>query len=96
MNGEGDDPGFGDFAEMMAQGDKTPPVEHGKLPGNRLVEIPIPMLIYCPMCGKRHIDEGEFATKSHHTHACQKCGNVWRPCLLATVGVAFLPGFKNG
>lgn len=56
---------------------------------------PIPMLLYCPMCGKRHIDEGEFATKSHHTHACQKCGNVWRPSILATVGVPFLPGLKN-
>lgn len=56
---------------------------------------PIPMLIYCPMCCERHIDEGEFATKSHHTHACQKCGHVWRPAIEPTVGVRFLPGFKN-
>lgn len=56
---------------------------------------PIPMRIPCPACGELHIDEGEFATKSHHTHACQLCGNVWRPAVVATVGVKFLPGFKN-
>lgn len=33
--------------------------------------------------------------KLHHTHACQSCGMVWRPALVATVGVRFLPGFKN-
>lgn len=57
--------------------------------------VPIPMLIWCPECGERHIDEGEFATKSHHTHACQGCGHVWRPAIVPTVGVRFLPGFKN-
>lgn len=56
---------------------------------------PIPMLIHCPMCSGRHIDEGEFATKPHHTHACQHCGHTWRPAIVATVGVQFLPGFKN-
>lgn len=60
-------------------------------------DAPIPMLLWCPMCGGRHIDEGEFATKPHHTHACQHsgCGLVWRPAVVATVGVQFLPGFKN-
>lgn len=59
---------------------------------------PIPMLLWCPAhgCGARHIDEGDFATKPHHTHACQSCGMVWRPAIVPTVGVAFLPGFKNG
>lgn len=56
---------------------------------------PIPMLLHCPMCSERHIDEGEFATKVHHTHACQTCGHVWRPAVVPTVGVRFLPGFKN-
>lgn len=56
----------------------------------------IPMLLNCPCCGGRHIDEGEFATKPHHTHACQHCGMVWRPCIYDTVGVQFLPGYKNG
>ena len=56
---------------------------------------PIPMLIWCPMCRARHIDEGEFASRPHHSHACQSCGHVWRPALVATVGVPFLPGFRN-
>jgi len=57
--------------------------------------LPIPMLIWCPMCSARHIDVGEFATKHHHTHSCQKCGLTWRPAIVPTVGVAFLPGFKD-
>ncbi len=56
---------------------------------------PIAMLLWCPLCGARHVDVGEFATKLHHTHACQKCGLAWRPALVPTVGVAFLPGFKD-
>ncbi len=56
---------------------------------------PVPMLLTCPMCRERHIDEGAFATKSHHTHACQNCGHVWRPAIVPTVGVRFLPGYKN-
>lgn len=56
---------------------------------------PTSMLLWCPECSERHIDSGEFATKAHHTHACQHCGHVWRPALINTVGVQFLPGFKN-
>ena len=55
---------------------------------------PVPMFLFC-VCGTRHIDRGEFATKPHHTHACQHCGMVWRPAIVATVGVQFLPGFKD-
>ncbi len=55
----------------------------------------IPMILSCPICHRRHIDKGEFATKPHHTHACQHCGQVWRPAVVATVGVQFLPGFKD-
>jgi predicted RNA-binding Zn-ribbon protein involved in translation (DUF1610 family) len=58
-------------------------------------EGPVPIILECPSCGERHIDEGEFVTKPHHTHACQECGFVWRPALRASVGVRFLPGFKN-
>ena len=57
--------------------------------------VPIPMFLTCPLCGARHIDEGEFATKVHHTHSCQNCGLTWRPAIVPTVGVKFLPGFKN-
>lgn len=54
-----------------------------------------PMRLNCPECGELHVDEGEFATKPHHTHACQACGAVWRPAVVCTVGVRFLPGFKS-
>lgn len=56
---------------------------------------PIPLLLWCPECGARHIDEGEFATKVHTSHSCQSCGMTWRPAIAPTVGVRFLPGFKN-
>lgn len=56
---------------------------------------PMPILLWCPECRQRHIDVGEFATKLHTTHACQHCGHVWRPAIAPTVGVQFLPGFKN-
>jgi uncharacterized Zn finger protein len=60
-----------------------------------VVAAPIPMRLTCPECGELHLDVGEFASKRHHTHACQECGAVWRPAVVATVGVRFLPGFKN-
>lgn len=57
--------------------------------------VPIDMRLPCPECGVLHIDEGEFLTKAHHTHACQHCGMVWRPAIEPTRGVQFLPGFLN-
>lgn len=59
-------------------------------------KLTIPMILFCPNCGERHIDEGEFATVVHHTHACQGCGLVWRPAKVNTHGVRFLPGYRNG
>lgn len=58
---------------------------------------PVPMILYCPKCHFKHVDVGEFAQKVHHTHACQgpKCGLVWRPAIVPTVGVEYLPGYKN-
>jgi rubredoxin len=53
------------------------------------------MILTCPVCHARHYDDGEFAITPHHTHACQSCGFVWRPAIEPTVGVDFLPGFKN-
>ena len=58
-------------------------------------EAPIPMLLWCPECGERHLDLGEFAKKPHKDHACQSCGMVWRPAKVPTCGVQFLPGYKN-
>lgn len=66
----------------------TPPISSEELVG-------IPMRLNCPECRELHIDEGEFATKPHHTHACQACGHVWRPAVVPTTGVRFLPGFKT-
>lgn len=56
---------------------------------------PIAMIMFCPLCHARHIDQGVFATKPHHTHSCQTCGLTWRPAVCDTVGVQFLPGFKD-
>jgi hypothetical protein len=56
---------------------------------------PVAMLLWCPQCGERHYDVGEFAERPHHTHACQECGMTWRPAVVPTVGVYFLPGFQN-
>lgn len=58
---------------------------------------PIPMQLWCPLCQTRHVDEGEWATRAHHTHSCQnpKCGLTWRPAVVPTVGVYTLPGFLN-
>jgi hypothetical protein len=61
----------------------------------QLTEAPIPMVLHCPECRGRHVDKGPFATKPHHTHSCQSCGFTWRPAVIATVGVQFLPGFKD-
>lgn len=35
----------------------------------------------CPHCGTPHVDEGEWATRLHHTHLClnESCGKLWRP-----------------
>jgi hypothetical protein len=66
-----------------------------KITPTPIVVYPIPMLLHCPICAFKHVDEGEFAEKPHTTHACQHCGHVWRPAIQPTVGVQFLPGFKN-
>lgn len=71
-----------------------------------MTDSPIPMRLPCPgtvpdghggekVCGVLHIDEGIWVTKLHHTHSCQACGMTWRPAVVHTVGVRFLPGFKN-
>jgi rubredoxin len=56
---------------------------------------PIPVILFCPLCNARHIDAGDFASRPHATHACQACGFCWRPSINTTVGVQFLPGFKD-
>jgi len=60
-----------------------------------LMTVPTPVWLTCPHCKLPHIDEGDFKTHPHTTHSCQGCGLTWRPAVAATVGVRFLPGFKN-
>lgn len=51
---------------------------------------PLRMRLRCEKCGELHIDKGEWATKPHKHHRCEKCGLVWQPALVHTVGVQFL------
>lgn len=66
--------------------------------GDRIQRKPVPMVLYCPACGKQHLDQGEFAIRPHRTHRCENtpagadgCGHEWRPASVPTVGVASLP-----
>jgi hypothetical protein len=59
------------------------------------VAEPVPMLLSCPVCHARHVDVGEFAKKPHRDHSCQACGVTWRPAKVPTVGVQFLPGYRD-
>lgn len=77
--------GFVVVAELVAN----------RITGATQFEQSIPMILHCPECSTRHIDAGVFATRAHYTHACQHCGFVWRPAIVSTVGVQFLPGFKD-
>lgn len=87
--------GVADLQQALAAISKHPETQGHKVMPEQ-AQAPIPMLLWCPECGTRHIDTGEFEDKVHHTHACQSCGMVWRPAIVPTRGVEFLPGFKNG
>jgi hypothetical protein len=45
-----------------------------------LTPAPEPAVIFCPYCGTRHVDEGEWETKPHHKHLCsnRQCGKLFR------------------
>jgi hypothetical protein len=59
-------------------------------------KIPIPIRLTCEGCGELHVDEGwPGAVSPHATHVCQNCGLAWKPSLVPTIGVRFLPGHKN-
>lgn len=34
--------------------------------------------LFCPKCEVQHVDEGEWATRPHHTHLCLSCKHEWR------------------
>lgn len=61
----------------------------------RAVHEPVPMRLHCPECHALHLDLPPYDRKPHATHACQSCGACWRPAAVDTVGVQFLPGYKN-
>lgn len=48
-----------------------------------------PAKLYCPHCGHRHVDQGEWATieRAHHKHRCSQCERDFEPFPFATVGV---------
>lgn len=39
---------------------------------------PVARALFCPRCGARHVDKGEWATRLHHHHLCAACKHVWR------------------
>lgn len=65
-------------------------------------EAPIDMVLYCPNCGKQHIDEPErfqpegvgyaleWTNPPHRSHLCHDCGCIWRPADVPTNGVAHI------
>lgn len=63
---------------------------------------PIPMLLFCPVCGVQHVDEAEpdtgWTNPPHRSHLCHACRHVWRPSDVPTTGVATLEtrGSRDG
>lgn len=51
---------------------------------------PLAMILFCPSCGTKHVDKGEWATKKHKKHLCETCSFEWQPSLINTVGVEAL------
>lgn len=51
---------------------------------------PIPMILYCPNCGRQHVDAPDeakgWSNPPHRSHLCP-CGCVFRPADVCTVGV---------
>lgn len=56
------------FDALAASDDPVPPLSERE---------PKRRTLFCPHCGTRHIDEGEWATRLHHVHQCQDCGHEW-------------------
>jgi len=80
----------------MERGDASAQTQRGASEGAPSHDrTPVPMILHCPECRARHVDRGKFATHVHTSHSCQACGFTWRPAIVPTVGVQFLPGFKD-
>lgn len=53
---------------------------------------PLPMLLFCPACGRQHVDapdpERDWTNPPHRSHECADCGCIWRPADFPTTGIA--------
>ena len=53
--------------------------------------VPIDIVLFCPACGRQHIDAPEpakgWANPPHKSHLCHDCGQVWRAADVPTNGV---------
>ncbi len=59
---------------------------------------PIPAILHCPHCRRRHVDEGEWATRVHTTHLCAFCAeefDISHPQCFG-VGQVLASGFVPG
>lgn len=79
--------GGGHPAAAGFQTSPPPPLAVNSTPPNQ----PIPMILYCPGCGLRHVDAPEpergWTNPPHRSHQCHDCGAIWRPADVPTVGV---------
>lgn len=62
------------------------------LAGDGAGSEPIDMILFCPACGKQHIDAPDERTPDwtnppHRSHLCHGCGFTWRPADVPTNGV---------
>lgn len=52
---------------------------------------PVALLLFCPNCTFQHIDAPNpdlaWTNPPHRSHLCGKCGYIWRPADVPTVGV---------
>lgn len=46
-------------------------------------------IVHCHHCGKRHVDDGEYAKKNHSMHRCEHCRRFFFTA--SNVGVAHKP-----
>lgn len=55
---------------------------------------PVPMMLFCPKCGKQHVDKPDVANgwlnPPHATHTCAYCKTLWRPSNRNTAGVSLI------
>lgn len=62
-----------DALQGWCEGQPMPDVEALRKPPEILQAI-----LFCPYCGRQHIDRDEWATKPHHKHLCEHCKSLWR------------------